>query len=142
MVNPEHAESLKFDTLVLSEGRIHELKYEKPATDDFADVLIREAKAFNHDVEEQSVRAAVAVGGLSWTVIENERKELVVDRLRAIGHLNESQCNELFDKMDRLVAISPAPETERRNCILSMKRDFHEKWVVKCMYCVFEYFPF
>ena len=140
MVNLEHAGSLKFDTLVLSEVQIHESKDEKPATDDFADVLIREAKAFNHDVEEQSVRAAVDVGGLSWTVIENDRKEFVVGRLRGIGHLDESQCNELFDTMDGLVPFPP--ETARRNCILSMKRDLHEKWIMKCMYSVFECCPF
>ena len=120
------------NVLVLSEARIHELKDEKPAVEEFADVLLREAKALNRDVVEQSVRVAVDVGSLSWTVIEDQRKEFVVEKLRAIGNLDESQCNELFDKMDGMVPINS--ETKRRNVILSMKGDFHETWIMKCMF--------
>ena len=129
------------NVLVLIEGRIRELKDEKPAMGDFIDVLIREATALNRGIEEQSVRVAVDVGELSWTVVEDQRKDSVVERLRAIGHLDESQCNQLFDKMDGMVPIN-AEAKRRRNLILSIKRDFHKKWIMKCMYSVSECSPF
>ena len=93
--------------------------------DDFANVLVREATSINSKVEAQSVCSAIQKCGLSWKMVENQRKKTVVERLRAIENLDESQCNELFDKMDQMVPIDG--DTERRNCIVE------RTWIMKCM---------
>ena len=96
--------------------------------DDFTDVLVREAIAINSNVEAQSVCSAIEKYGLSWKMVEKQREKVVVERLRAIKNLDESQCNELFDKMDQMVPIDR--DTHRRNCIVE------RNWIMKCMYNV------
>ena len=94
--------------------------------EDFADALICEATAINSKVEAQSVCSAIEKYDLSWKMVENQRKKLVLERLRTIENLDESQCDELFDKMDQMVPIDR--DTQRRNCIVA------RNWIMKCMY--------
>ena len=108
-----------------SECQLRDCEEEKDAVDDFADVLVREATAIDSKVEAQSVSSAIHKCGLSWQIMENQRKKVVVERLREIGNLNESQCNDLFDKMDEMVPIDR--DTQRRNCIVE------RKWIMKRM---------
>ena len=100
--------------------------------EEFGDVLLREVAVMDSNVSAQSVRNVIASGRLSWAVVEGHRKEFVVEILKDIDDLDESQCNELFDKMDRMVPIDP--EEARRKSVLSMKRVLYEKWIMKCMY--------
>ena len=97
---------------------------------------MRKANGINPNVEEQSVRNAIENGALSWTMIEDQSKEVVVERLRAIDDLDDDQCNELFEKLDRMIPTDP--ETKRREHILEVRTQFYEDWVMKCMYGVFE----
>ena len=108
------------------ERRLHELESDEHSEEDFADILVREAISINSNVKEESVRSAIDEGGLSWAVVEDLRKEDVVERLRVIQNLDESQCNELFDKMDGMVPVER--DTKRRNCIIGLS------WITRCMY--------
>ena len=62
----------------------------------------------------------------------------MVEKLKDIGNLDDSQCDKLFDKMDGMIPIDP--KRRRRECVLKMKSIFYEKWITKCMYSVFDYF--
>ena len=110
--------------------------------EDFGDALLRKVSVMNPNVSPESVRNVVKSGQLSWVTVEDQKKEFVVEILREIEDLDESQCNELFDKMDGMVPIEIESEEARRNCALSIKSIFYEKWIMKCMYSVSEYFPF
>ena len=87
--------------------------------------LYREASAINSNVEEESVREVVELGGLSWEMIEDQRKEVVMGRLRAIGHLDESQCDVLYHKM-------VSERSVKREAI----KHLFKSWIMKCMYIV------
>ena len=113
----------------LSECQLHAFEEAKVAVDHFADVLVRKAIAINSKVEAESVINVIKNGGLSWKMVKNQRKNVVVQRLRAIENLDESQCNELFDKMDQTVPVDR--DTQRRNCIVE------RKWIMKCTCCLF-----
>ena len=110
--------------------------------EDFGDALRREVSVLDPNVSAESVRNVVKSGRLSWAIVENQRKEFVVEILKDIEDLDESQCNELFDKMDGMVPFEIDSEDARRNCALSVKNIFYENWIMKCMYSVSEYFPF
>ena len=110
----------------IPECRLHELESDKQAVEDFADILVREATSINFDVDEESVRSAIDERGLSWAVVEDRRKEVVMQRLQVIQNLDESQCNELFDKIDGMVPVER--DTKRRQCIVELN------WMTKCMY--------
>ena len=107
-----------------ADNRMREIQDEKPVLGHFADVLIREAIAMNANINEQSARNVIESSALSWAVMENQRKEVIVERLRAIEHLDESQCNELFDKMDKWILQQP---NKRQDCIVALNR------IMKCM---------
>ena len=84
----------------------------------------------------ESVRKAVDEAGLSWVLFDDHVKGVVTERLRTIGNLDESQCNELFDKMNGMRSIEV--ERKRRTFILDMARILYEKWIMKCMHCISE----
>ena len=113
----------------IAERRRHELESDEHS-EDFADILVREAISLNPNVEEESVRTAINEGGLSWTVVEDRRKEDVLERLRVIQNLDESQCKELFDKMDGMIPVER--DTKRRQCIVELN------WITRCMYSISE----
>ena len=121
-----------------SENRIHEVNDEKSNVESFDNVVIREATAINSNVKEDSVRRAIERGALSWEMIENQRKDFIVGKLRVIAELDETQCNTLFRKLDGMIPI--APEMKRRNSILKMRRIFYQKWIMKCVYSAFNGF--
>ena len=120
------------------ENRVHEVNDEKANVESFDDAVIREATAINSKVKGECVREAIELGGLSWGMIENQRKDFIVGKLRVIAELDETQCNTLFEKLDGAVPI--APEMERRNRVLQIRRMFHQKWIMKCMYSAFNCF--
>lgn len=97
----------------------------------FADVLFREASSLNPDVEQQSVRDVVEVCDLSWMMIEDQRKEVVVERLRTIGNLDDSQCNQLFETLNGMVPVDR--KAKGRTHFLNAKKNFYEKWIMKRM---------
>ena len=108
--------------------------------EDFSDALLRKVSVMAPNVSAESVRNVVKSSRLSWAIVENQRKEFVVERLREIEDLDESQCKELFDKMEGMVPNEIDSEDARRNCALSIKNIFYEKWIMKCMYSVSECF--
>ena len=124
--------------VLYSESTTRELNSGSVAVENFVDAVVREATAINSNVDKNSVREAIERGGLSWKVIENQRKDFIVGQLRAIKKLDESQCNALFQKLDGMIPIPP--ETERRSSILKMRDIFHQKWIMKCMYSVSDCF--
>ena len=121
-----------------SESAVHAVNNDSTALEKLVDVVVREATAINSDVKEECVREGIERIGLSWEVIENQRKDVIVGKLRVIAELDENQCHELFKKLDRAVPI--APEMDRRNRILLMKRIFYRQWIMKCMYSAFNAF--
>ena len=123
-----------------SESAVHEVNNDSTIVKNFVDAVVRQATAINSDVKKECVRETIERSGLSWAVIENQRKDLIVEKLRAIAELDETQCNELFEKLDGMIPI--APETERRNRILQMRRVFYQKWIMKCMYSVSDCFRY
>ena len=109
---------------------------EKLVSEDFVHILVREALIINSNAEESSFRKAVEVGQLSWEMIENEGKEVMVEKLKAVDLLDEPQCNELFDKIN---GMRPTElQRKRRDYLLTVIRRFYEKWITKCMYCICE----
>lgn len=115
------------------ESRAQELEDDELSKEMFVDALFREAKALNSDVDERSVRVAINDGDLSWAVIEDQKKHVMVQTLRGIENLDESQCKNLFEKMDGLVPTKR--RWMRRACALRMKSNFCEK----CMCCISEH---
>ena len=71
--------------------RKRELDDDKLVSAEFVRIFVREAITINPNVEESAVRKAVEVGALSWKMMENQSKEVVVDKLKAIDLLDESQ---------------------------------------------------
>ena len=118
------------------ESRIQEFNDEKLVSEDFVRALIREAMVVNSNVEEQSIREAIEVGALSWEMIENQGKEVFVEKMKTIELLDESQCNELFDKINGMTPTEL--QRKRRDYVLTVIRRFYEKWIMKCMYSVCE----
>ena len=108
--------------------------------DDFDDILVHAATAINSKVEAHSVRDAIARGNLSWLTVEDQTKEVVVRKLRAIEHLEEAQCIELFDKIHGMILTQP--ERKRRDYIFKIIRGFYAKWIMKCMRNTFDCFYF
>ena len=53
-------------------------------------------------------------------------------KLIVIAELDETQCDELFEKLDGAVPI--APEMERQKRIFKKRDIFYQKWIMKCMY--------
>ena len=106
----------------------------------FADAVVREATVINSNVDEDSVRKAIQCGSLSWKVIENQRKDVIVGKLRVIAELDDNQCTALFQKLDGMIPI--APVTERRNRISQMRSVFYQKWIMKCMHSVSDCFRY
>ena len=101
-------------------------------------ILIRDVSAINSNVEETSIRKAIEVGALSWEMIENQGKEVLLKKLKAIDLLDESQCNELFDKIN---GMKPSGlQRKRRDYVLMLIRVFYSKWIMNCMYAVCEGF--
>ena len=121
-----------------SESAVQEVSNDSTIVRNFVDAVVREAIAINSDVKEECVREAIERSALSWEVIENERKDFIVGKLRVIAELDENQCNELFKKLDGMIPI--APETERQNRISEMRSVFYQKWIMKCMYSAFNAF--
>ena len=117
-----------------SESAFHEVSNDSTIVRNFVDAVVREATAINSDAKKECVRKAIERSGLSWAVIENERKDFIVGKLRVIAELDVNQCNELFEKLDEMIPI--APEKERQNRILKMRSVFYQKWIMKCMYIV------
>ena len=109
----------------LSECQLRAFEEEKVAVPNFADVLVREANSINSSVETESVCSVIQKFDLSWKTMANQRRKFVVKRLRAIEDLDESQCNQLFDRMDQIVPIDW--DYQRRKCILE------RLWIMKCM---------
>ena len=108
---------------------MHILHSEHHLQDGIVEFLLREATAINSNVEEKSVQEVVELGGLSWQMIEDQRKGVVMGRLRAIGHLDETQCNELYHKME--LDISRYREIVIR---------YYNSWFMKCMNSVSDCF--
>ena len=113
-----------------------EMDDEKLLSEDFMLIFVREALTINSNIEESSFRKAVEVGALSWEMFENEGKEALVEKLRAIDLLDQSQCNALFDKMNGLRPTEL--QRKRRDYVLTVIRSFYEKWIMKCTYCIGE----
>ena len=112
------------------------MENEKNNVENFGDCLLRQASDVNSNVTMESVQKAAEPGGLSWEIFEDQRKDDIVEKLRAIENLDESQCNELFQKLN---GMRPNElKRKQRDYILSIKRDFYENWIMKCMYSVFE----
>lgn len=107
------------------------MESENQTEDDFADILVREAIAINSTVEAHSVRSAIALGKLSWLTFEDQTKELVVSKLRAIESFDESQCDELFVKIHGMILMQPA--RKKRDYVLKITREFYANWIMKCM---------
>ena len=122
-----------------SEHNLNEMEIEKDSAENFEVCLLRQVSAINSNVISESVQKAVEHVDFSWEMFEYQRKEVVLERLKTIENLNESQCNELFDKMNGMKPTEM--RRKRRNCVLSVKRDFYENWIMKCMYSVSECFP-
>ena len=118
---------------------LNEMEIEKGKVENFGVLLLRLVTDINSDVTSESVQNVVENRGISWEMFEYQRKEDVVKKLKAIKNLNESQCDELFDKMNGMRPTEM--KRNKRNCILSIKRDFYENWIMKCMYSVSECFP-
>ena len=108
----------------LSECQLRAFEEAQVAEDAFADILVREATAINSNVQAQSVCSAIEKFDLSWEMVEDQRKQVVVKRLLAIEDLDESQCNRLFDKLDGMIPIQR--DTQRRNCIVE------RMWIMNC----------
>lgn len=98
----------------------------------FANALIRAATAINSNVKEQSVRKAIQRGPLSWTTVEDQKKVITVGRFLGIEHLDEDQCNKLFDIIDGM--IPKGWRWRRKDFVDAMKTMFYEKWLMKCTY--------
>ena len=88
--------------------------------------LHREATAINSNVGEESVRKVVEIGALSWEMIEDQRKAVVMGRLRAIDHLDETQCHSLYRK------LSNRGVRFREKIV----KNIYKSWIRKCMYSV------
>ena len=116
--------------------RINELNDDKLVSENFVCALVREAMVTNSNVEELDVRKAVEVGALSWEMMVNQGKEAFVEKMKAVDVLDESQCNELFDKMNGLRPTEL--QGKRRDYVLTVIRRFYEKWIMKCTYCICE----
>ena len=97
----------------------------------FVDAVIRAATAINSNVNEQSVRNAIEHNSLSWTDIVNQRKVITTGQFSAIGHLDEDQCDKLFDIIDGM--IPKGWRQQRQILVDTMKFIFYEKWLMKCM---------
>lgn len=111
-------------------GRLHVIADEEAAVKDFAEILVHEATTINSNVVDQAIRTAIDKSGLSWAVIEDQRKEIIVARLREIVNLDEVQCVKLFHELDQMIPIEG--NIKRWECFVEMI------WITKCMYSVLE----
>ena len=127
------------NAVLRTERNLNELENEKNNMENFEVCLLREVTDINSNLTVEAVRKAVEHSGLSWDIFEDQRKKDIVEKLQSIANLNESQCNTLFDNLNE---IRPNElKRKKRDSILSMKRDFYEKWILKCMYSLSECFP-
>ena len=110
---------------------------EKGTEENFGVLFLRQVSAIDSNITIESVQNLVGRYGLSWEMFEYQTKEDVVKRLRGIENLSESQCCLLFDELNRMRPNEM--KRKRRDCILSIKRDFYENWIMKCMCCIFDY---
>ena len=114
------------------------MEIEKGKVENLGGLLLRQVSAINSNVTRESVRNVVKYGGLSWEMFEYKRKEDVLEELKAIEDVNESRCDELFDTLNEMRPTEM--KRKKRDCILSIKRDFYDLWIMKCMYSVSECF--
>ena len=119
----------------LSETRLHELANENHAMEDFAGVLAREAIAINSKVETHSVRSAIERDNLSWSTVEDQSKEFLVERFKAIENLDEDQRIALFDQIYAMTLKQPA--RKRRDYVFKIINGFYLKWIIECMYSTY-----
>ena len=118
--------------------KLNELENEKCTVGNFGDALVREASALNADVTVESLQKVVEFDDLSWSMIVDHRKQMVIEKLKAIEDLDEAQCNLLFLKMKEIRPIEP--KKKKQEFIFSMIRILCEGWIMKCMYSPFQYF--
>ena len=104
----------------------------------FQVLLLGEVSAIDSNATIESVENVVGRDGLSWEMFEYQRKEDIVEKLKAIDNLDESHCAVLFDKLNEMRPTEL--NRKHRDCILSIKSDFYEKWIMKCMYSAFNAF--
>ena len=128
--------ALQMLTINYSESYLNKMENENNNVEHFEVCLLREVTNINPNLTMESIRKAVEHGGLSWEIFEDQRKEDIVEKLQDIDSLNESQCNTLFDNLN---GMRPNElKRTKRDYILSMKCDFYEKWIMKCMYSISE----
>lgn len=111
-----------------------ESENDKSTTKSFGEVLLREGAIINPNVSAKSVERAMTDGNLSWTLVENQRKHVVIERLGAITGFDETQCDRLFDKLDGMIPTDS--ETEQAKAIAAVKNVFYKSWLMKCMHRV------
>ena len=117
---------------------LNELENERFTVENFEGALLREASALNYDVTVDSIRKVVESVDLSWSMIEDQNKQSVMEKFKAIENLDEAQCNALFDKMNEMRSIEL--KKKKQDIILSMIRILCDGWVMKCMYRSFQSF--
>lgn len=104
------------------------------STMSFVEALLRETAIINPNLSVESVMKAIQDGNLSWTFVENQRKNVVVERLGVIQGFDEIQCCRLFEKLDGMIPTHWIEE--KSNAIAAIKNIFYECWLMKCMYSV------